>query len=207
MIQRVRLDDCLWVSSGMAGQEHRKFVKHVEWCKDAQVECSPNIIVTELAKFPETIEYLREELEKENVSLDLHGYDHGPYQDRTVAEVDEHLEKSIEWFDKTLDWYPIRWVTPHGSDSPAMRESAAKFGLPIETCEDPVIDQKAADGILYRTKSIDFLEGKIICSHWWERGVALYHITQAIKYGGVAEAIKESDLDPKSHKIIWGSWS
>jgi hypothetical protein len=88
-----------------------------------------------------------------------------------------------------------------------MRESAAKYGLPIETCEDPVIDQKAANGELFRTRSLDFLKGKIIMSHWWERGTALYHITQAIKHGGVAEAIKASDLDPKSFKIIWGSWS
>jgi peptidoglycan/xylan/chitin deacetylase (PgdA/CDA1 family) len=206
VIQRVRLDDTLWCSSGMAGQEHRKFVKYVKWCQDAQVECHPNVIVTELEKFPETIDYLREELAEERISLDLHGWTHGPYQDLSVAEVSEHLEKSLDWFSETFDWIPLRWVTPHGSDSPEMREAAATHGLPIETCDDPVIDQKTANGILFRTRSLDFLEGKIVCAHWWERGVALYHITQAIKHGGVEPAIEASDLDPKSFKIIWGDW-
>ena len=208
MIERVRIDDTLWCSSGLEGQEHRKFVKYVKWCTEAQVECHPNVLCQELEKFPETMEFLQEELSEDRISLDLHGWTHGPYQDLSVGEVEEHLDKALGWFAEKMDWTPIRWVTPHGSDSPAMRDAAAKYGLPIETCDDPVIDQRVAAGILRKTRSLDFLDGKIIMAHWWERGLALYHLTRSIQYGGVKQAIEatRSDMPAKEHGKVWKGW-
>jgi hypothetical protein len=192
----------------MAGQEERKFKKYVKWCTEAGIPCHPNVLCQELEKFPETMEFLNTEMGEGRVSLDLHGWTHGPYQDLSVAEVDEHLDRALDWFAETFDWVPIRWVTPHGSDSPAMRESAAKFGLPIETCDDPVIDQREAAGILRTTRSLDFLDGKIIMAHWWERGLALYHLTRSLQYGGVDEAIEATleSLGPKEHGKVWEGW-
>lgn len=208
MIQRVRIDDTLWCSSGMAGVEPRKFVKYVNWCHDAQVECCPNILCQELEKFPDTIDFLKGRLREERISLDLHGWDHGPYQDRSVSEVEEHLDKAMNWFVEHFDWLPLRWVTPHGSDSPAMREAAAKYGIPIETCEDPVIDMKVADRCIRETGDISFLDGKIILSHWWERGLALYRVLNCLKHGGVPQAIAatKETLDAKSFRICWDGW-
>jgi peptidoglycan/xylan/chitin deacetylase (PgdA/CDA1 family) len=192
----------------MEGQEHRKFVKYVNWCQDAGVECHPNILCQELDKFPETLDYLKEELIEERISLDLHGWTHGPYQDLSVAEVDEHLDRALDWFALNLAWVPIRWVTPHGSDSPAMRESAAMYGLVIETCDDPVIDQKVAASMLLKTRSLDFLDGAVIMSHWWLRGLSLYHVLMALQYGSIEAAIEETkgDMVAKEHGKVWDGW-
>jgi peptidoglycan/xylan/chitin deacetylase (PgdA/CDA1 family) len=192
----------------MEGQEHRKFVKYVKWCYDAGVECHPNVLCQELEKFPETLDFLKNELTEGRISLDLHGWTHGPYQDLPVAEIEEHLDKALDWFAINLAWVPLRWVTPHGSDSPAMRDAAAKYGLPIETCEDPVIDQKVASRLIRESRSIDFLDGKVIMSHWWERGLALYRVTQCLKHGGLDEAIEENKhtMDVKSYNKCWNGW-
>lgn len=209
MIQRVRIDDVLWSSSGMAGREGQKFQKYVKWARDADLYVVPNILCQELDRFPETKEWLRIELLEDRLTgLDLHGWDHGPYRGRGTQEIVEHLDKALTWFMDSYSIQPIRWVTPHGADSPEIREAAGLCGLIVETTEPPVIDQKVADGKLKQTRSLDFLNDAIIMTHWWERGLALYRITQSIKHGSVDRAIDETkeSLDSKSWEICWDGW-
>jgi hypothetical protein len=209
MIDRVRIDDVLWASTGMAGKEQQKFTKYVNWCRDADLYVVPNILCQDLDRFPECKEWIRQEyLEGRFTALDLHGWDHGPYKGRSTEEISEHLDQAFAWFDEAFDTAPIRWVTPHGADSPEIRRAAAEFGLIVETTAPPVIDQKAADGKLKQTRSLDFLQDAVIMTHWWERGLALYRLTQCIKAGSVDRAIDETrdSLDKKSWRICWESW-
>lgn len=193
----------------MAGKEFQKFKKYVNWCRDADLYCVPNILTQDLDKFPEAKAWLQIELKEGRFdTLDLHGFDHGPYAGRSVGEISEHLDKALTWFEAEFDLVPIRFVTPHGANSPEIQEAAAKFDLIVETCDPPVIDQKVADGQLRASRELTFLDDKIIMCHWWERGLALYRITQSIKHGSVDAAIAETknSLSAKDWGICWKNW-
>lgn len=205
MIQRVRIDDMMWKTGNpdMAGKEMQKFTKYVNWCRDASVYCVPNVLCQDIQQFPEAVEML-----SEFDQVDLHGWTHGPYGNMDLDEVCQHLELSLEWFEKNTTHSPIRWVTPHGANSWAIQGAAQQFNLVVETCEWPVIDQKVADGMLKETHDLNALDGRVIMSHWWERGLALYRITQALKAGSVGAAIDatKETLDAKSYEICWKGW-
>lgn len=206
VISRVRIDDMMWQTGNpdMAGKEMQKFLKYVNWCRGADIYVVPNVLCQDIQRFPEAVEML-----DDFDQVDLHGWDHGPYGDRSYGEICVHLEQAMEWFDKNTNHTPIRWVTPHGANSFAIKMAARKFDLVVETCDPPVIDQKEADGLLKRTRRVSDLDGKVIMAHWWERGLALYRITQILKAGSVDQAIidTKSTLDKKSYGICWDGWS
>ena len=210
MISRVRIDDVLVQTSDakIVGRELQKFQKHINWCIDAGLYVVPNILCQDLAKFPDCIAYLREQ-KNEGVldTFDLHGWDHGPYDTRSFKTVLEHLKLGIDWIETNLEVTPFRWVTPHGSISRVMEDAADVVGLVIETTVVPVIDQRAADGELKRTKDLTFLDGRVIMSHWWERGLALYRLSKCLQYGSVQAAINatKGELGEDWFKC-WNGW-
>ena len=208
---RVRFDDVMWESGNdkFRGRELERFKSHIEWCRPlTNVTLAPNILCQDIQKFPDAVPYLNDlacELE-DRVDIDLHGWDHGPYAPRKYEEVLEHLEKSMQWFEYNMEVMPVRWVTPHGSNSWAMQRAAREVGLTIETTEDPVIDQRNADKQLRVSRDPKVLDGKIIMVHWWERGMALYRIARIMQHGDVANAIIESkhELTASDWKACWG---
>lgn len=210
MLARIRFDDVLWQSGDpkLDGKELDRFKLHLKWCQDLDVILAPNIICTELQKFPAAIEFLNNAVTNdERMTLDLHGWDHGPYAPRTEDECMEHLERSLAWFDKHLEGVtPTRWVTPHGAYTRAMENAARRAGMTIETTADPVVDQREADKILRVTRDLSKLNDKVIMVHWWERGMALYRIVQIYKHGDVHRAVMASteDLEDSAHKACWG---
>jgi len=210
VITRIRFDDVLWQTGNekLRGKELSRFQLHIDWCKGLDVTLAPNIIVEEIKKFPEAIDYVNKLMdEDERVTLDLHGWDHGPYAPRPYEEITEHLDSALEWFDVNLHGhFPCRWVTPHGANSRAIQRAAREHGLDVETTEDPVIDQREADKILRVTRDLSKLDDKVIMVHWWERGMALYRIVQILRHGDVTKAVLASseDLDESAHKACWG---
>jgi hypothetical protein len=102
----------------------------------------------------------------------------------------------------------MRWVTPHGANSPAIQDAARRYGLIVEDTREPVIDQKKADTILRQTRRITLLNDRVIMVHWWERGLRLYRIARILQHEDVEVAIAESkrELDEKSWKICWDGW-
>jgi hypothetical protein len=207
MLKRIRFDDVLWSTSDkkIKGKEFAKFKKHIDWCNSVYITLTPAILCQSIEEHPECIEYVKEETRLGNMYPDLHGWDHGPYETRTVDEIKQHLDLSIEWFDKNLGVTPIRWVTPHGSNTVAMQDAAREFGLIIEDTDYPVIDQKELDTHLRVTKDLSVMDDRVLMVHWWERGLRLYRIARIIKYGSVASAVKntKTELDAKSWKICW----
>lgn len=210
MISRIRFDDILWTSSDkkMKGRELHQFKKYVNWCEGLDVQLSPAILCQDIENFPEGIEYVKQGTEEGLFYPDLHGWTHGPYGDSTEKEIDDHLAQAMEWFDKKLNCIPIRWVTPHGANTNEMQYAARKYGLIIEDTTFPVIDQKEADPLLRSTRDPAILDGRVIMSHAWERGLRLYRIAQILKAGSVDEAMINSKeaLDEKSYKICWNNW-
>jgi hypothetical protein len=205
---RIRFDDAVTPSVEFTGKELQKFMKHIEWCLCTDVLLTPAVLCQATEEVPGAIEALRRSTEEHIIYPDLHGWDHGPYQDRTLAEVCEHLDRAQGWFQHHLGVPAIRWVTPHGSDSPAMREAAAQFDLVIETTADPVIDQKVLDTKLRQTRDLRWLADKVVMVHWWERGLRLYRIAQIINHQSISGAIDatRSVLRAKDHAICWSGW-
>ena len=211
--RRIRFDDVLWSTGDpkIQGKEFQKLTKNINWCESLwdRVVLAPAILVKDIQAFPECIEWVRQKTEEGFIYPDLHGYDHGPYQTRTEEEVSEHLDKSLEWFNSELDTVPVRWVTPHGSNSPAMTDAARKHGLVIETTDFPVVDQKAADTLLRESWDLQDLDNKVIMNHWWERGLRLYRLAKVLEYQNVQDAMGASkiELSAKDWKICWNDWN
>lgn len=197
---RVRTDDILVTSEPMKGREFQKFVKHHMWVLAAPelFYHTPNILVRPVQQFPECVDYLVNEQKEGRLRCDLHGLVHDPmdskgnqgYSFLAVKEIEQHLEECFDWFDKTFDEVPIRWCTPHGSNSPMMQEAANKFDLIIEGVDYPVIDQKVAEPLVRKHKSIKPLEDRVIMVHYWERGLRLFRIVQVAKHGSWEAAKK-----------------
>jgi len=203
---RIRFDDAIW-SNGV-GNEVQKFTKNVNWCVRTDVPLTPAILCESTDNFPDGIQWLYEMTTQGIIYPDLHGFDHGPYDTRPQAEIEEHLDKAQVWFKENLGVPAIRWVTPHGSDSIAMQAAAAKFNLVIETTEYPVVDQKVLDTKLRQTGDISLFDDVVIMVHYWERGLRLYRMARIIEHQGVEKAMEatRSELSKKDWKICWNEW-
>lgn len=208
---RIRFDDFLWKSSDpkLDGKELQKFTKNVNWCINTNVVLTPAVLCQDLDQFPDAVEWCKRMAQEGAIYPDLHGWDHGPYAPRSQAEIEEHLDKASEWFMSKLGLPPVRWITPHGADSHAIRDAAAKYSLIVETCESPVVDQKVLDPMLRETWDLSVLDGKVIMNHWWERGLRLYRIARIIENQSIEGAIEATlkELSMRDHKICWDGWS
>lgn len=207
---RIRFDDVLWKTGDpkVRGKEFQKFTKNVKWCINTNVVLTPAILCQDIMDFPEAIEYVRVKTQEGILYPDLHGFDHGPYAPRSKEVIRDHLKRSIDWFHDHLEVIPVRWVTPHGADTPIMREVAAEHYLILESTSDPVIDQKKLDNRLRETRDLNVFRDKVIMNHWWERGLRLYRIARIIEFQGVSEAITatKEELSATDHKICWNGW-
>jgi peptidoglycan/xylan/chitin deacetylase (PgdA/CDA1 family) len=193
---RVRFDDILVPSEPFNGRELKQFKKHHNWCLEAPHLFYPTaaILCSEIQQFPEAIEYIRGELDAHRLYVDLHGWQHIDYATLSQEEIEEHLEKSFEFFLKTFNCLPVRWATPWGARSPEIDQACRKFSLIPEGVTLPVVDQGQAMGKVKEMGSIDCLQGKVIMVHWFERGLKLFRIVQTGIHGSWEEAAK---VNPK----------
>lgn len=209
--QRIRFDDAVILSSDpkFKDKECQKFAKNVEWCFRTGVTLTPAILCQDIEEVPGAIEKINRWTKEGLVFPDLHGWDHGPYGNRSQQEIEEHLEQAEKWFWKKFKVFPVRWVTPHGATSPAMIAAADKFDLTIETTEKPVIDQKQMDTLLRETWDLTLLNDRVIMNHWWERGLRLFRIARIIEHQGVLQAIDatRAEMSEADHKICWAGWT
>lgn len=187
---RVRTDDVLVHSEPMKGREFQKWRKHHQWVLEAPdyFYHVAAILCKDIQDFPDAIAFIKEEVGAGRLALDLHGWEHIDYSKLTQEEIEEHLEKSFEFFLKTFNCLPIRWATPWGGTSENITKAARKYSLIVEGVRDPVIDQGHAASIVQHANSIEPMVGKVIMVHWFERGLRLLRIVLAAKYGSWQQA-------------------
>lgn len=207
---RIRFDDAIVTSSDpkIKGKEVQKFLKNVKWFLNTEVLLTPAILCKDIEQFPEGIEILKRMTEEELISPDLHGWDHENYGSRSQQEIEEHLEKSKEWFDQKLGVQPIRWITPHGANSPEIQSAALKYDLVVETTESPVIDVNRLEPWLRRTKDLNVMKNKVVMIHYWNRGLRAFRLARIIEHQSIEKAIEvtKDELDKKAFKICWKEW-
>lgn len=208
--ERIRFDDVITISSDpkIKGKEFQKFFKHIKWCLNIKTPLTPAILCEDIENFPGGIKLIREMTNEGILFPDLHGWDHGPYGERSQTVIEEHLDKAQNWFMQNIGVLPIRWVTPHGADSPEIQSAAIKYNLIVETTRYPVVDQKAVDSALRKYKDLSALNNIVIMVHWWERGLRLYRIAKIVEYQSItaAKLATSLELTEKEYKICWQGW-
>jgi hypothetical protein len=189
----MRNDDILRFSKGHKDPA-AKFAKYHRWMLEGLevFKHVPTILVREIQQFPETVAYIKKEAAEGRMFPELHGYEHVDYAALPEKEVEEHLEKSIEWMEKALGILPKRFYTPWGADAnnPVISTVSSKFGLiPIDVSKVVMLGQAQE---LVRENSIEFsyqhLKGREILTHWWQRGLRVPRIVKSFKYGSWEEA-------------------
>lgn len=183
----------------MAGAEFEKWKKHHQWVLEGPDYFfhTAAILCSEIQDFPVAIDYIKDEVAAGRLSLDLHGWEHIDYAKLTQEAIEEHLEKSFEFFLKTFNCLPFRWCTPWGGVSNNVNRAARKYSLVVEGTSDPVIDQSIAVNVVKQYNTIEPLRGKTIMVHWFERGLKLYRMIQTAKYGSWSDA---AEKDPDNFK-------
>ena len=120
----LRSDDIMVHSTGW-GSGTDRFKQQHRWvleCPD-MIMHMPAILVKEIQEYPECIEFVKEETNAGRMKPELHGYQHVQYKTLPPKEIREHIEKSLEWFDKELDWRPRIFALPWGKGKEEVIES------------------------------------------------------------------------------------
>jgi hypothetical protein len=196
---RVRDDDVLTHSSGM-GDAEKKFRMVHEWiCEvpDTLIHV-PTVLTTELQKFPDTVEFMRQETAEGRMLPEIHGTTHKNYADLTSSEIVLELDECKEWIFKNLGHKATKFYTPWGAGADAagahIKGAATSIGLKLVTTENTNA-MSGKKGVCYALKTgrdISYLEGDEIFLHWWENMTRLRRIVDVIKYGSWEEAAKSS---------------
>ena len=188
----VRDDDVLIRSSDW-GSSFSRFKQIHEWClavKSYPVMHVPAILTEDIQRFPECVEYIKEETERERMDPQLHGVAHVDPDTFGYEGLIEQLKIGKGWMEDNLGVTPTRYYTPWGAGEADGQEwmwkAATKCDLKLITCEGynklngrHGMVQQLKDGHDPRT----FLEGKEIFMHWWSRGERLQRVLQAIEAG------------------------
>ena len=179
----------------------------------------PAILVTEIQPFSECIEFVRSETKAGRMFPELHGLHHEiNYQFRSLEDVSSDLKISVDWMIAHLDVRPKIWYTPKGAglyphprailpdekkeqlirQADTMRAAASQLNLEVVSEYDNkmhgengicrhLMDGRSIDAISNSRK----IEGghKEISVHWWERGIRLKRVLEAVKHGSWANAM------------------
>lgn len=163
----VRNDDVLVGSSSIVDTFKRFKGVHELICKAPQALLHvPTILVEDIQKFPEAIEYVKAETAAGRMRPELHGLQHIDYGTLKLTEIVKHLDESILWFVENIEIMPTKWYTPWGANQPLLHSAAKIAGLQLigrsmKTNGRYGIIQQLRNG----HKLSDFSE---IGIHWWK---------------------------------------
>jgi hypothetical protein len=196
----VRDDDVLNHSSSK-GDEFKKFKMVHDWiCEvpDTLLHV-PSILVTEIQKFPECIEYIRQETAEGRMQPEIHGLTHKNYADLTSSEIVLELTECKKWMKDNLGCVAKKFYSPWGAgedeEGAHIRGAALSVGLELVTCEN-INEMEGPCGVVNQLKNgrdISYLDGDEIFLHWWQNMARLRRIVDVIKFGSWEQARVLSD--------------
>jgi peptidoglycan/xylan/chitin deacetylase (PgdA/CDA1 family) len=200
---KLRNDDVLVDSGGgkYAGKEFERFrFIHEQILRtEGKMIHYPAIVCEELAKHPECLEYVREEVANGRMRPYLHGWDHAEdWTKKSEDEIRDMLIRCDDWFWDNLETEYDVWATPWGARSEKATKVAGKLGIETQSTR-PTIDIKEAGKLVTTYGNADRLEGQIILYHWWQRGLSLFKIVECLVYGSVEKA-KVLTTNPEWYK-------
>jgi len=203
---RIRIDDVMWNSSGWDRERAiRRYRNRCNWLKKDRDNIShvAAIIVKDIQEYPETIELVKSGLNEGSLSPQLHCWEHVNYDDLTEFTITEHLEQSLDWFSKTLNFQPTIWITPWGSSgTPIMHTIAARFQLEIESTRF-CIEPPHAVKLCIEHGNTNILHNQTVMDHWWKRGNHIPRIVEISRHGSYAAALEYDKENRKEKERIF----
>ena len=186
---RVRNDDVLRESSDWVNREFERLTRVHAWIAEFPDDFLhvPTIVVNDIVKFPEAVEFVQEETRKGLMVPEVHGLEHIDYCSMTRPVIIDHLTQCLEWFDKTGLPTPTRFYTPWGGWNQKTAAAAEEVGL-----QTIAVDKKwtleAVCARLGNGGAVEDVHGNEVFFHWWNRGIRLKRLAMAVKHGSWAVA-------------------
>lgn len=194
MTIRVRDDDVLGQSSSWEDSLGR-FQQVHNWVKAAPGMIHiPAIVVQDLKRFPEAIEYIKTETDDGFMKPEIHGYEHIDYGKKSKQEVKDMLDQCRDWISAEFAWTPTIWYTPWGASQPHLHEASKEMNIKLVDCSN-ISKMQGKHGICRRLMDgMDpkDLHGMEIFMHWWEGGARLARICEAVTHGSWEAAAKHN---------------
>lgn len=187
---RIRDDDVLMESSSWSDPFGRFRQIHDWILKSPMFVHVPTILVTEIQKFPDVIEYIREQTKIGKMIPEIHGLSHLDYAKLPIEETKQHLKICKDWIWRNTGYLPTKWYTPWGANARYLYDAAQSEGLELIDCSR-ILKLNGRYGVCQELRDgrdpIDFLEGKEIFMHWWEGGQRLNRVVNAVMTGEWSE--------------------
>ena len=184
---RIRIDDVLSANSSCRKDPEKRFAQISRWLAQTdKIIHVPTILVTDIQKYPATIEAIRQQVQDGKIFPELHGWEHVDYNKLDDLEIARHLFKSMDWFEKTLGFKPTIWATPWGAESERLSKIGRSFGLKVEgvgACWEP--GQWLSEARRLDTPPM----GMTVMDHWWNSGLKLLRISAVIQANSYQEAV------------------
>lgn len=177
-----RDDDVLLPSSSWADPLGRFKQLHLWFEESKHCLHVPTILVTEIQQFPQAVEFIKTETEKNKMFPQLHGIQHIDYAKLSIEEVKDHLNRGREWMLDNLNVNPNRWYTPWGANAPHLYEAASETGYELVDCSN-IIKSAHVIQAFRKNYPIDYFDKKEIFFHWWEGGSRVKRIIDTIERG------------------------
>jgi peptidoglycan/xylan/chitin deacetylase (PgdA/CDA1 family) len=196
---RVRDDDVLIGSSGVKDELARFKMVH-EWiCEvpDTLIHV-PTILVTEIQKFPEAIDYVQEETEQGRMLPEIHGLSHKDYASLSTDEIQCDMEYCRDWIYKQFGHKPTKFYSPWGAGADErgahIGPACAEMDIELVTCEF-INKMNGRYGVIQQLKDgrdLSYLGTQEIFLHWWESMARLKRIVEVAKHGSWEAAKAEN---------------
>jgi peptidoglycan/xylan/chitin deacetylase (PgdA/CDA1 family) len=206
---RIRIDDVMCESSEgkykSPEKATNKFKSIHEWTQRSEaLSHVPAIIVSEMERYPEATEFIKEKTALGEMSPQVHGWEHINYEELSEEEISKHINMCLEWFSDVLNYQPTIWITPWGSTgSPEMKSVAKKLYLTIEDtrfCLDP----SKAVAACKKFNTPNFLHGQTIMEHWWRRGLHLLRVAEIVRHGSYTKAVEWDKINRlENEEVNW----
>lgn len=185
----------------MAKGPEQRFQQIQRWClEDSMFMHTPTILVKDIADYPSTISYIKEQTQEGRMDPQIHGYVHEDYGRMTKEVISEHLSKCKEWFDQQDLPAPTLWYTPWGANNETIQEAGAEAQLRVVGVSPREIAFPGAilDAMRRTNKDLATLLGpRDIFMHWWERGNRVRRVISAGKFVSIANA-------QRNEPELWG---
>ena len=186
---RVRNDDVVRESGDWTGREVERVKRIHSWISEFPDDFIhvPTIVVNDIKRFPEGIDFVAEETKEGRMAPEVHGLEHIDYCALTEGKIVDDLSECLEWFNKTLGITPTRFYTPWGGMNQKCTDAAASVGL-TAIGVDTNWSLEAVVARLCNGGLVADVHGHEVFMHWWNRGIRLKRLAMAVKYGSWAAA-------------------
>lgn len=165
----IRDDDVLVRSSAWA-DPFAQFVKvHEIICTNERIKHVPTILTSEIQEFPHAVRYIRQEVERNTMRPEIHGFQHIDYGKLHEDEVAKHLAHCIKFHEDNFGVRPTTFYAPWGATNSRIQVACEVLDLELGQTGKKLCGRYGAYQAMKEGRNLHReLDGKDILIHWWE---------------------------------------